>query len=86
MVAPFGGFLASAIKRAYSIKDFDSLIPGHGGVTDRVDCEFIMALFVYIYHKTFIKEALGAFTWAQLAAAADKLSPEHRRRLLEALS
>ncbi|KAK7240534.1 phosphatidate cytidylyltransferase [Aureococcus anophagefferens] len=48
IVAPFGGFLASAIKRAYHVKDFDSIIPGHGGVTDRVDCEFIMALFVYV--------------------------------------
>jgi CDP-diglyceride synthetase len=28
LVAPFGGFLASAIKRAYGIKDFDSIIPG----------------------------------------------------------
>lgn len=35
LVAPFGGFLASAIKRAYGIKDFDSIIPGHGGVMDR---------------------------------------------------
>jgi phosphatidate cytidylyltransferase len=32
LVAPFGGFLASAIKRAYGIKDFDSIIPGHGGL------------------------------------------------------
>ena len=29
--APFGGFLSSAIKRAYGIKDFNNLIPGHGG-------------------------------------------------------
>ena len=78
IVAPFGGFLASAIKRAYEVKDFDSLIPGHGGVTDRVDCEFIMALFVYVYHKTFIAEPEG---WRALAAAAARL-PEGDRRLL----
>ena len=41
LVAPFGGFLASAIKRAYGIKDFDSLIPGHGGMMDRMDCQFL---------------------------------------------
>jgi phosphatidate cytidylyltransferase len=29
-VAPFGGFAASAIKRAYGIKDFANFIPGHG--------------------------------------------------------
>ena len=78
IVAPFGGFLASAIKRAYEVKDFDSLIPGHGGVTDRVDCEFIMALFVYVYHKTFVAEPEG---WRALAAAAARL-PEGDRRLL----
>lgn len=32
-VAPFGGFLASAIKRANKVKDFDSIIPGHGELT-----------------------------------------------------
>jgi phosphatidate cytidylyltransferase len=30
IVAPFGGFFASAIKRAYNLKDFSAIIPGHG--------------------------------------------------------
>jgi phosphatidate cytidylyltransferase len=34
-VAPFGGFAASAIKRAYGIKDFANFIPGHGNQTRR---------------------------------------------------
>lgn len=46
MVAPFGGFFASAIKRAYDAKDFDTFIPGHGGLMDRLDCQFIMGLCV----------------------------------------
>jgi len=54
LVAPFGGFFASAIKRAFKIKDFDSFIPGHGGVTDRMDCQMIMSLFGYVYYTTFI--------------------------------
>lgn len=57
VVAPFGGFLASAIKRAYGIKDFDSLIPGHGGVTDRLDCQFMMALCTWVHYNTFVKLA-----------------------------
>mgnify|MGYP002049825913 CR=1 FL=1 len=28
IVGPFGGFLASAIKRAYAVKDFAGVIPG----------------------------------------------------------
>lgn len=54
-VAPFGGFLASGIKRAYGIKDFDSIIPGHGGVMDRFDCQFLMALCTWVHYNTFVK-------------------------------
>lgn len=48
-VAPFGGFLASAIKRAYGIKDFDSIIPGHGGLMDRFDCQLLMGELLHMY-------------------------------------
>ncbi len=57
LVAPFGGFLASGIKRAYGIKDFDSLIPGHGGVMDRMDCQFLMALCTWVHYNAFVKMA-----------------------------
>lgn len=55
LVAPFGGFFASAIKRAYGKKDFASLIPGHGGLMDRFDCQFLMMYFVSVYYNTFVK-------------------------------
>mmetsp|Transcript_21685 Transcript_21685/g.53083 ORF Transcript_21685/g.53083 Transcript_21685/m.53083 type:complete len:466 (-) Transcript_21685:342-1739(-) len=55
LVAPFGGFFASAIKRAYDIKDFDALIPGHGGIMDRMDCQFIMAMATGVHYTTFIQ-------------------------------
>ena len=51
---PFGGFFASGIKRAYNLDDFASIIPGHGGVYDRVDCQLIMGLAMHVYHRTFI--------------------------------
>lgn len=38
LIAPFGGFFASGIKRALKIKDFGDVIPGHGGLIDRFDC------------------------------------------------
>lgn len=44
LIAPFGGFFASAVKRATGVKDFAGYIPGHGGLTDRMDCQLIMAV------------------------------------------
>lgn len=41
LVAPFGGFFASGFKRAFNIKDFGDSIPGHGGMTDRMDCQYV---------------------------------------------
>uniref|UniRef100_A0A6B2L5K6 phosphatidate cytidylyltransferase n=1 Tax=Arcella intermedia TaxID=1963864 RepID=A0A6B2L5K6_9EUKA len=54
VIAPVGGFLASAVKRALNKKDFDTLFPGHGGFMDRVDCQLLMVSFVYMYLSTFI--------------------------------
>jgi len=55
IIAPFGGFFASGLKRAFKIKDFGDTIPGHGGVTDRFDCQLSMAAFSSLYYMTFIK-------------------------------
>lgn len=77
LVAPFGGFFASGIKRAYNLDDFASIIPGHGGVYDRVDCQLIMGLATQTYYATFIRGSLlSAKIVVQLALAlpdADKL-------------
>ncbi|KAJ3322562.1 hypothetical protein HDV06_002939 [Boothiomyces sp. JEL0866] len=54
LIAPFGGFFASGVKRAFNIKDFADSIPGHGGLTDRMDCQFIMGVFASLYYHSFI--------------------------------
>ncbi|KAF9524042.1 cytidylyltransferase family-domain-containing protein [Crepidotus variabilis] len=55
LVAPFGGFFASGFKRAFDIKDFGDSIPGHGGMTDRMDCQFLMGVFTYVYYSSLIR-------------------------------
>lgn len=54
LIAPFGGFFASGIKRTFKIKDFGDSIPGHGGMTDRMDCQFIMGTLMFMYYQGFI--------------------------------
>lgn len=54
LIAPFGGFFASGLKRTFNIKDFGDSIPGHGGMTDRMDCQFIMGFFAFMYYQSFI--------------------------------
>ncbi|KAG8197271.1 hypothetical protein JTE90_007519 [Oedothorax gibbosus] len=55
IIGPFGGFFASGFKRAFKIKDFGDIIPGHGGIMDRFDCQFLMATFVNVYISSFIR-------------------------------
>ncbi len=47
VVSMFGDLIASTIKRNYGIKDFGNIIPGHGGVMDRLDSIGIVVPFVY---------------------------------------
>ncbi|XP_006535327.1 phosphatidate cytidylyltransferase 1 isoform X2 [Mus musculus] len=55
LIGPFGGFFASGFKRAFKIKDFANTIPGHGGIMDRFDCQYLMATFVHVYITSFIR-------------------------------
>lgn len=48
IIGQFGDFAASSIKRFVDIKDYSNLIPGHGGVLDRIDSLIFIAPFAYI--------------------------------------
>ncbi len=43
-----GDLAASAIKRNQEMKDYGKLIPGHGGIMDRMDSVIVTAPMVYI--------------------------------------
>lgn len=47
VISQFGDLAASAIKRNFDIKDYGSLIPGHGGILDRFDSIIFTAPIVY---------------------------------------
>ena len=67
-LAPFGGFFASGFKRAFKIKDFGDTIPGHGGVTDRFDCQIMMVMFTFVYLSIVVfpmKQSIGSL-WNQI--------------------
>ena len=85
LIAPFGGFFASGLKRTFKVKDFGESIPGHGGITDRMDCQFIMGLFSFMYYHSFIavhKTSVGGV----IEAAITGLTVEQQLEVIRSLS
>ena len=53
ILSELGDLAASIIKRQYGIKDFGKILPGHGGVMDRLDSIIFIAPLIYYYIKYF---------------------------------
>lgn len=48
VVTQAAGIFASKLKRKYNINDFGKILPGHGGVMDRVDGQIACAVFIFL--------------------------------------
>ncbi len=53
VISQLGDWSASAVKRAVGIKDYGNIMPGHGGVLDRVDSILFTAPVVFFYINVF---------------------------------
>ena len=54
ITAPTGDLFESKLKRIYGLKDTGAILPGHGGMLDRLDSTLLTIPFVYYFASTIV--------------------------------
>lgn len=65
-ISQAGDLVESAVKRHFSAKDTSNLVPGHGGVMDRLDsflAAAVAATVIGLVHSKFDAAARGLMVW-----------------------